>query len=119
MVCFKKLNLPKLILNCPLYENCLVYLFPLPFVHNFPSFNLVDEVIDWYLRLSMNNHPYLLYFFDDLHIFTEVVPITILIVARPKKCFNHSYDILGVGMLWKPKEARILTNFIDQPMNIW
>jgi hypothetical protein len=24
-----------------------------------------------------------------------------------------------VGMLWKPKEARILTNFIDQPMNIW
>jgi hypothetical protein len=29
----------------------------------------------------------------------------------------HSYDILGAGMLWKPKEARILTNFIDQPMN--
>jgi hypothetical protein len=23
---------------------------------------------------------------------------------------NHSYDILGAGMLWKPKEARILTN---------
>jgi hypothetical protein len=23
----------------------------------------------------------------------------------------HSYDILGAGMLWKPKEARILTNF--------
>jgi hypothetical protein len=31
----------------------------------------------------------------------------------------HSYDILGAGMLWKPKEARILTNFIDQPVNIW
>ncbi len=26
----------------------------------------------------------------------------------------HSDDILGVRMLWKPKEARILTNFIDQ-----
>jgi hypothetical protein len=22
---------------------------------------------------------------------------------------HHSYDILGAGMLWKPKEARILT----------
>jgi hypothetical protein len=31
---------------------------------------------------------------------------------------NHSYDILGARMLWKPKEARILTNFIDQPVNI-
>jgi hypothetical protein len=31
---------------------------------------------------------------------------------------NHSYEILGAGMLWKPKEARILTNFIDQPVNI-
>jgi hypothetical protein len=30
----------------------------------------------------------------------------------------HSYDILGAGMLWKPKEARILTNFIDQLVNI-
>jgi hypothetical protein len=30
---------------------------------------------------------------------------------------NHSYDILSAGMLWKPKEA-ILTNFIDQPVNI-
>jgi len=28
----------------------------------------------------------------------------------------HSYDILSVRMLWKPKEARILKNFIDQPM---
>jgi hypothetical protein len=26
---------------------------------------------------------------------------------------DHSYDILGAGMLWKPKEARILMNFID------
>jgi hypothetical protein len=25
--------------------------------------------------------------------------------------FNHSYDILGARMLWKPKEARILKNF--------
>jgi hypothetical protein len=30
----------------------------------------------------------------------------------------HSYDILGARMLWKPKEARILTNFIDQPVKI-
>jgi hypothetical protein len=30
----------------------------------------------------------------------------------------HSYDILSAGMLWKPKEARILKNFIDQPVNI-
>jgi hypothetical protein len=26
---------------------------------------------------------------------------------------SHSYDILGVRMLWKPKEARILKNFIE------
>jgi len=24
---------------------------------------------------------------------------------------QHSYDILGARMLWKPKEARILKNF--------
>jgi hypothetical protein len=28
----------------------------------------------------------------------------------------HSDDILGAIMLWKPKEARILKNFIDQPV---
>jgi hypothetical protein len=32
---------------------------------------------------------------------------------------KRSYDILGGGMLWKPKEAQILTNFIDQLVNIW
>jgi hypothetical protein len=26
---------------------------------------------------------------------------------------KHSYDILGARMLWKPKEARILKNFIE------
>jgi hypothetical protein len=31
----------------------------------------------------------------------------------------HSYDILGAGMLWKPEEARILKNFINQRVNIW
>jgi hypothetical protein len=31
---------------------------------------------------------------------------------------THSYDILGARMLWKPKEARILTNFIDHPCNL-
>jgi hypothetical protein len=30
----------------------------------------------------------------------------------------HSYDISGARMLWKPKEARIFTNFIDQPDNL-
>jgi hypothetical protein len=29
---------------------------------------------------------------------------------------RHSDDILGARMLWKPKEARILKNFIDQPV---
>jgi hypothetical protein len=29
---------------------------------------------------------------------------------------QHSDDILGARMLWKPKEARILKNFIDQPV---
>jgi len=33
-------------------------------------------------------------------------------LLKPK----HSYDILGARMLWKPKEARILKNFIDQPV---
>jgi hypothetical protein len=28
----------------------------------------------------------------------------------------HSDDILGARMSWKPKEARILKNFIDQPV---
>jgi hypothetical protein len=27
--------------------------------------------------------------------------------------YPHSYDILGARMLWKPKEARILKNFIE------
>jgi hypothetical protein len=29
------------------------------------------------------------------------------------KYSHHSYDILGARMLWKPKEARILKNFIE------
>jgi hypothetical protein len=32
--------------------------------------------------------------------------------------YCHSYDILGAGMLWKPEEARILKNFINQRVNI-
>jgi hypothetical protein len=32
--------------------------------------------------------------------------------------WEHSYDILSAGMLWKPKEARILKKIIDQPVNI-
>jgi hypothetical protein len=30
-----------------------------------------------------------------------------------KGTLTHSYDILGARMLWKPKEARILKNFIE------
>jgi hypothetical protein len=29
----------------------------------------------------------------------------------PSNTPQHSYDILGARMLWKPKEARILKNF--------
>jgi hypothetical protein len=36
--------------------------------------------------------------------------------AKITLSLNHSYDILGARMLWKPKEARILMNFIDQPV---
>jgi hypothetical protein len=35
---------------------------------------------------------------------------------RKKMVEKHSDDILGARMLWKPKEARILKNFIDQPV---
>ncbi len=33
--------------------------------------------------------------------------------ALATSAFRHSYDILGARMLWKPKEARILKNFIE------
>jgi hypothetical protein len=42
---------------------------------------------------------------------TAVITICVLAIT-------HSYDILSAGMLWKPKEVRILKNFIDQPVNI-
>jgi hypothetical protein len=38
-----------------------------------------------------------------------------LLVLASKQAISHSYDILGARMLWKPKETRILTNFINQP----
>jgi hypothetical protein len=41
-------------------------------------------------------------------------PPSILMIQNARKC--HSDDILGARMLWKPKEARILKNFIDQPV---
>jgi hypothetical protein len=31
-------------------------------------------------------------------------------------CHDHSDDILGARMLWKPKEVRILKKIIDQPV---
>ncbi len=37
-------------------------------------------------------------------------------VGNSDTSYNHSYDILGARMLWKPKEVRILKNFIDQPV---
>jgi hypothetical protein len=42
--------------------------------------------------------------------------IMILGGVKRSESFSHSYDILGARMLWKPKEARILKNFIDQPV---
>ncbi len=47
------------------------------------------------------------------HLLKDVAPI---IHATTKETSRHNYDILGARMLWKPKEARILTNFIDQPV---
>ncbi len=51
---------------------------------------------------------------------TSVAQLLIFFHNHPmvfkKKRIYHSYDILGARMLWKPKEARILTNFIDQPV---
>jgi len=38
----------------------------------------------------------------------------IIEIAQGLAYLHHSYDILGARMLWKPKEARILKNFIDQ-----
>jgi hypothetical protein len=41
-------------------------------------------------------------------------------VLKSQKLANHHLghtdDILGARMLWKPKEARVLKNFIDQPV---
>jgi len=39
-----------------------------------------------------------------------------LLALHKRVHLGHSYDILGARMLWKPKEARILKNFIDQPV---
>ncbi len=38
------------------------------------------------------------------------------LLKKTQSIGKHSDDILGVRMLWKPKEARILKNFIDQPL---
>jgi hypothetical protein len=52
-----------------------------------------------------------------------VMPFVVQLVIKPViplkggTCLEiHSDDILGARMLWKPKEARILKNFIDQPV---
>jgi hypothetical protein len=45
---------------------------------------------------------------DDPIIFRMIISIQ----GNNKHLF-HSYDILGARMLWKPKEARILKNFIE------
>jgi len=41
-------------------------------------------------------------------------PLLAKVLVAPS--IEHSYDILGARMLWKSKEARILKNFIDQPV---
>jgi hypothetical protein len=63
-------------------------------------------VLHFWIGLSTN---YLQLSLGDFHKFKIILKHNMYI---------HSYDILGEGMLWKPKEARILTNFIDQPVNI-
>ncbi len=55
---------------------------------------------------------------DNISHHTTIPRVFNFISALQKVDIQHSYDILGAGMLWKPKEARILTNFIDQPVNI-
>jgi hypothetical protein len=51
-------------------------------------------------------------------IYKRLLMVTLVPYQKSWNIKAHSYDILGAGMLWKPKEARILMNFIDQPVNI-
>jgi hypothetical protein len=44
---------------------------------------------------------------------SDLVGVYTNCVCRFLTCTMHSYDILGARMLWKPKEARILKNFIE------
>ncbi len=51
--------------------------------------------------------------------YNKVIPLIKVIIVTTIVLgfgFKHSDDILGARMLWKPKEARILKNFIDQPV---
>jgi len=47
-----------------------------------------------------------LYNFPTNNNFMVVIDVAFMVIH-----LLHSYDILGAGMLWKPKEARILPNF--------
>jgi hypothetical protein len=51
---------------------------------------------------------------DQLQYFKQRdIKLHMIIKDMEAKHNNHSYDILGARMLWKPKEARILKNFIE------
>jgi hypothetical protein len=61
------------------------------------------------------------YTFGNVHInvFSQDSPLSSMLVNAKVSwadTLSHSDDILGARMLWKPKEARILKNFIDQPV---
>jgi hypothetical protein len=49
-----------------------------------------------------------------MHVLIKFAQMRDVFVSDLVVTIKHSYDILGARMLWKPKEARILTNFIDQ-----
>jgi len=74
-----------LLKNCKLYILCTLILFNAP-------------------HLTIGSRLILIQ--SELREFQNVV-VQILIFLL----VFHSYDILGVRMLWKPKEARILKNF--------
>jgi hypothetical protein len=54
------------------------------------------------------------YRFNSQASFSSFSPYFLLFGHEPKLLASiHSYDILGARMLWKPKEAKILKNFIE------
>jgi hypothetical protein len=70
--------------------------------------NKHSKNISWHLKIKS--------LWTNLYIYLWDMAITMTTTLQ--NLLNHSYDILGAGMLWKPEEARILKNFINQRANI-